>query len=100
LICFIEEQTEISEHDPQLLPSIAVFELAKQITAHMVHNRLVNVVYANTRVAVPANVHGRVGAMLLLLLLLRFLFVATRRKLAVLMLTRKVSLIVILILNA
>lgn len=29
----VEEQAEIGEHDPQLLPAVAVFELAQQKTA-------------------------------------------------------------------
>jgi len=29
----VEEQAEIGEHDPQLLPAVAIFELAQQKTA-------------------------------------------------------------------
>ena len=33
---FVEEETEIGENDPQLLPAVAVFELAQQVTAQLV----------------------------------------------------------------
>lgn len=32
----VEEQAEIGEHNPQLLPAVAVFELAQQKTAQLV----------------------------------------------------------------
>jgi hypothetical protein len=97
LICFVEKEAEVREHHPQFLPAVAVLELAQQVATHVVHNGLVDVVCAHTRVAVPAHVHGRVGSMLLLLLCL--LIVAARRQLTLLVLAREIGLVVVLVLN-
>jgi len=42
---FVEKQTEVGEHDPQLLPAVAVFEFAQQVTAQLIlkdSKRLIN----------------------------------------------------------
>jgi hypothetical protein len=36
LIGFVEEETEVSEDDPQFLPAVAVLELAQQEAAQLV----------------------------------------------------------------
>ena len=38
MVCFVEKEAEIGEDDPELLPAIAIFELAKQIATQLVLN--------------------------------------------------------------
>ena len=63
---FVEEQAKVGEDDPQLLPAVAVLELAQQVAAQLVLQRQQVVAAADGRVAVPAHVHRRVAALLLL----------------------------------
>ena len=96
LISFVEEEAEVGENNPQLLPTVAVLELAQKIATKLVLNdskhhltelkhrkqerrmgsRSLNanldcevvVAHAHTRVTMPTHVHGSVGAVLNLLL--------------------------------
>jgi len=36
LILFVEKQTEVCKDDPQLLPTVAVLELAQQIATQLI----------------------------------------------------------------
>lgn len=36
LVCFVEEQAEVGEDDPQFLPAIAVLELPQQVSRELV----------------------------------------------------------------
>lgn len=36
LVCFVEEQAEVGENDPELLPAIAVLELPQQVPRELV----------------------------------------------------------------
>lgn len=36
LVCFVEEKTEVCEHDPQFLPSISSLELPQQFSTHLI----------------------------------------------------------------
>lgn len=36
LVCFVEEQAEVGEDDPQFLPPVAVFELPQQVPRELV----------------------------------------------------------------
>ena len=67
LVALVEEETKVGEDHPELLPAVAVLELAQQVAAELIEERAVTVSEADARVAVPAHVHGRVGSMRLLL---------------------------------
>lgn len=62
LISFIEEETEISEDHPQLLPAIAVLELSKQVSTELVFDCILYIFDTDTGVPMPADVHCRVGS--------------------------------------
>ena len=64
LISLVEEEAKVGEDHPQLLPSVAILELAQQIAAELVDHRSVIVRGADTCVAVPANVHCCIGSVL------------------------------------
>ena len=36
LVCFVEEKTEVCEHDPQFLPSISSLEFPQQFSTHLI----------------------------------------------------------------
>ena len=36
MVCFIEEEAEVGEYDPQFLPPVAVLELPQQIATQLV----------------------------------------------------------------
>ena len=38
VVCFVEEETEVGEDDPELLPAVAVLELPQQVAAQLVLN--------------------------------------------------------------
>ena len=63
---FVEEQAELGEDDPQLLPPVRILELPQQVPAHVVAQRHHVVAARHRRVPMPTHVHGRVGALLLL----------------------------------
>lgn len=63
LMRLIEEQAEVREHDPELLPAVTVLEFPQQKSAQLVLKRAQLIAVANTRVSMPANVHGRVASL-------------------------------------
>ena len=44
MVCFIEEEAEVGEYDPQFLPPVAVLELPQQIATQLVlkHSHTLN----------------------------------------------------------
>ena len=66
LIGFVKKQTEIRKDHPEFLPAVAVLKFAQQIAAELIDEGVVVVQRAHTCVPMPADVHGGVGAVLLL----------------------------------
>ena len=64
MIRFVEEQTEVREHDPQLLPAVGILELSQKIAAQLILDCLSMIVDRHGEIAVPADVHGGVCAVL------------------------------------
>ena len=58
---FVEVETEVGEHDPQLLPAVAVLELPEEVARQLVLEGALVVHDGYAGGAVPAHVHGTVG---------------------------------------
>ena len=70
LIGLVKKEAKICEHHPELLPPITILKFAEQIATQLIYEWSVVVCRAHTTIAMPAHMHGGIGAMLLLLLLL------------------------------
>lgn len=68
----VEEETEVGEDNPELLPAVGVLELSQQVAAQLVAERLDVIGSAHAGVAMPANVHSGVGTLLVAATAARF----------------------------
>lgn len=62
LVRLVEEETEVREHHPQLLPPVAVLEFPQQIPRQLILHGDAEVHHGDAGVAVPAHVHHGVAA--------------------------------------
>lgn len=58
---FVEEQAEVGEYHPQLLPAIAVLELSQQVPRELVLHGNAEVHHGDAGAAMPAHVHHGVA---------------------------------------
>ncbi len=76
------------------MPTIAILELAQKIATHLIHKWLVNVVWTNACVAMPANVHGCVYTVLVIhkMVFIR-MFACWPRKCMIMIVNRRIGLL-------